>query len=80
VATAFPHATELLASGAGIVVDHDDPEAMALALRRVLLEPELAARMAAEAERLAPSMGWQVVAGRYLSVANRLLSENPVLV
>ncbi|MBW8826433.1 MAG: glycosyltransferase, partial [Acidobacteria bacterium] len=26
VATAFPHATELLASGAGIIVDHDDPD------------------------------------------------------
>ncbi len=64
VATAFPHAVELLASGAGIVVDHDDPDAMALALRRVLTEPELAASMAAEAARLAPSLGWPVVAGR----------------
>ncbi len=34
VATAFPHAVELLSSGAGLVVDHDDPDAMALALRR----------------------------------------------
>ena len=49
VATAFPHAVELLSSGAGIVVDHDDPDAMALALRRVLTKPELAASMAAEA-------------------------------
>ena len=30
IATAFPHAVELLASGAGIVVDHDDPDALAL--------------------------------------------------
>ncbi len=29
VATAFPHAVELLATGAGVVVDHDDPDAMA---------------------------------------------------
>ncbi len=34
VATAFPHAVELLSSGAGIVVDHDDPDAMALALKK----------------------------------------------
>ena len=33
VATAFPHAVELLSSGAGLVVDHDDPEAMARALQ-----------------------------------------------
>jgi glycosyltransferase involved in cell wall biosynthesis len=80
VATAFPHATELLASGAGLVVDHDDPEAMAMALKRVLLEPQLASRMAAEAERLAPSLGWPVVAGRYLRAANHLLTQRPALV
>src|SRR5271157_3421042 len=56
VATAFPHAVELLASGAGIVVDHDDPDALARALRRLLTEPNLAATTAAEAARLAPTM------------------------
>ena len=57
-------------SGAGIIVDHDDPDAMALALRRVLTRPELAASMAAEASRLAPSLGWSVIAGRYLELAD----------
>jgi glycosyltransferase involved in cell wall biosynthesis len=80
VATAFPHAVELLSSGAGLVVDHNDPEALALALRRVLLEPDLAASMAAEASRLAPSLGWPVVAGQILSVANRLLTDRMALV
>jgi glycosyltransferase involved in cell wall biosynthesis len=80
VATAFPHAIELLASGAGIVVDHDDPDAMALALKSVLTRPELAASMAAEASRLAPSLGWSVVAGEYLHVANGLLSRRLALV
>ena len=80
VATAFPHAVELLSSGAGLVVDHDDPDAMALALRRVLTRPELAAKMAAEASRLAPSLGWSVVAGQYLGLADRLLAERLALV
>jgi glycosyltransferase involved in cell wall biosynthesis len=80
VATAFPHAVELLGSGAGIVVDHDDPDAMALALHRVLTEPDLADRMAAEASRLAPSMGWPVVAGAFLDLADLLLAERPALV
>ncbi len=71
VATAFPHAVELLASGAGIVVSHDDPDALADALRRVLLEPGLAESMAAEASRIAPSLGWPVVAGAYLALAHR---------
>jgi glycosyltransferase involved in cell wall biosynthesis len=80
IATAFPHAVELLASGAGIVVEHDNPEALVSALRRVLSEPGLAQSMAAEASRLAPSMAWSVVAGAYLGLANRLLSKHPALV
>ena len=80
VATAFPHAVELLASGAGIVVDHDDPEAMVLALHRLLTEHDLAASMAAEAARLAPSLGWPVVAAAYLKLADRVLAERRALV
>jgi polysaccharide biosynthesis protein PslF len=80
VATAFPHAIEALSSGAGLVVDHDDPGAMGRALRMVLTRPELAASMAAEASRLAPSLGWSVVAGEYLQVANCLLTERLALV
>jgi glycosyltransferase involved in cell wall biosynthesis len=53
---------------------------MARALRRILNDPDLAARMAAEASRLAPSLGWPVVASEYLAVANRLLAGHPVLV
>ena len=80
VATAFPHAVELLSSGAGLVVDHDDPDAMGRALRSVLTRPELAANMAAEASRLAPNLGWSVVAGEYLHLADRLLAERMALV
>jgi glycosyltransferase involved in cell wall biosynthesis len=80
VATAFPHAVELLSSGAGLVVDHDDPDAMTRALRRVLTRPELAANMAAEASRLAPSLGWSVIANEYVQLADRLLAERLSLV
>jgi len=74
VATAFPHAVELLSSGAGIVVPHGDATALAAALRRVLTEPGLAAAMAGEAARLAPTLGWRAVAGQYASLAERILS------
>lgn len=80
VATAFPHAVELLGSGAGIVVDHDDPDALAFALRRLLTDPRLTGDMAAEARRLAPTLAWSVAAGAYLTLARRLLAERAALV
>jgi glycosyltransferase involved in cell wall biosynthesis len=69
VATAFPHAVELLASGAGLVVPHANPAALAHALRRVLTEPDLAADMADEAARIAPQLRWPAVARRYAKLA-----------
>jgi polysaccharide biosynthesis protein PslF len=80
VATAFPHAVELLSTGAGIVVGHDDPDAMASALRRVLTQPRLAGSMAAEARRLAPEMAWPVVASAYLKLAHHVLAQRRALV
>jgi glycosyltransferase involved in cell wall biosynthesis len=79
VATAFPHAVELLGSGAGLVVPQGDPEALALALRRVLTEPELAAGMAAEARRLAPGLAWDAVARQYLALSDTILDRRTVL-
>ena len=61
VATAFPHAVELLCGGAGIVVDHDDQDALQTALRQVLTQPRLAGSMAAEARVTGAGDG---VAGR----------------
>ncbi len=66
VSTAFPHAVELLGSGAGIVVPQRDVAALAGAIDRVLANPDVAASMGAEARRLAPSLSWSAVASGYL--------------
>ena len=74
VSTAFPHAVELLSSGAGLVVPQRDPVALAEAIRAVLTNPDLADRMAAEARRLAPDLSWNAIAGQYDVLADQLLS------
>jgi glycosyltransferase involved in cell wall biosynthesis len=78
IATAFPHAVELLASGAGLVVPRRDPGALAAALRRVLTEPGLASAMAAEARRLAPGLAWGAVASRYAALGDALAERGVV--
>ena len=74
VSTAFPHAVELLRSGAGLVVPQRDPQALADAIRSVLTDPALAEGMAAEARRLAPDLSWNAVAGQYGGLADELLA------
>lgn len=73
IATGFPHAVELLGGGTGLVVPHGDPTAMAAALRRVLTEPGLAARLGAEAASLAPQLVWPAVAERYRALAGTII-------
>jgi glycosyltransferase involved in cell wall biosynthesis len=73
VATAFPHAIELLSTGAGIVVPHGDPNALTAALRKVLTDRSLAAGMAREAAFLGSTMQWPAIARRYDSMATKLV-------
>ena len=79
VATAFPHAVELLSSGAGLVASRRPGRAG----RCAAADPDrarLAGGMAAEARRLAPTMAWPVVAKVYLGLARRVVAERPALV
>lgn len=76
IATAFAHAVELLGTGAGIVVDHDQPNAMKAAIRQVLCEPAEAAAMARQASLLAPDLLWSAVAARYRDLGGALVSAD----
>jgi glycosyltransferase involved in cell wall biosynthesis len=73
IATGFPHAVETLGGGAGLVVAHRDPGAIARAVRRVLCEPGLATRLRAEANTAAPELLWPAVAERYRELATSLV-------
>lgn len=75
VATQFPHAVELLSGGAGLVVPHRDPAAIAKALRAVLTRPEAAAAMSRAALAMAPGLRWSAVADEYRQLAARLIAR-----
>ncbi len=74
IATAFPHARELLSGGAGIVVPHEDPGAIAEAIRTVATGRGVAAAMAGRAAATAPDLLWGSVADRYRELAGRIVS------
>lgn len=78
VATAFPHAVELLGGGAGIVVPQRDAAALAEVVHGLIAQPEEVTRMAAECRRLAPELSWPAVAGRYDDLAASLLVMDEV--
>ena len=80
IATAFAHAVELLGTGAGLLVDHDDADAMGTAVRQVLCEPAQAASMANHAAVLAPDLLWSAVAERYCALADDLVRADTAAV
>jgi len=75
VATAFPHAVELLSSACGIVVPHNEPEAMARAIRRLLTDDALATSMREQACREAARLTWPSVGRQYTALIHRVLAE-----
>ena len=79
IATAFPHACELLANGSGRIVEHDNPVQMAAAMIQTR-DPEALEAMAARARALAPSLSWRTVAGSYLRICNALLVRNRIAI
>jgi glycosyltransferase involved in cell wall biosynthesis len=75
IATRFPHAVELLAAGAGLLVPHRDPTAIADALRTLFTHRELATQMTRAAVATAPELLWPAVAQRYRELAQRLIGS-----
>ena len=74
VATQFPHAKELLSGGAGLLVPHRDPAAIAAALRSVITHRDVMTRMAAAATAAAPQLLWPAIADQYRDLAGQLIT------
>lgn len=73
VATDFPHAVEMLGTGAGIVVAHADPNAMSVALREILTDPATMASMGRVAMSIGATLDWATVALEYEDIVARLV-------
>jgi polysaccharide biosynthesis protein PslF len=73
IATAFPHAVEALATGAGVAVSHDDPRAIFETLLRVLTDSGEALRMSREAMRIGKKLLWPAVGESLASLVEQTI-------
>lgn len=80
VSTTFPHAVELLSSGAGLLVPQGDPQAISLALRLLLTDSVRTAQMGRMSRSLAPGLLWPAVAAQYIGVGEGLLTQGTLSV
>jgi glycosyltransferase involved in cell wall biosynthesis len=76
VATQFPGAVELLGTGAGVTVAHDDAAGLAAAFRRLLTDDKAYLQAATAARSLGATMGWHSVAGRYADLFVQLATRS----
>lgn len=72
IATRFPHSIELLSQGGGILVDHQNPDQIAQAIRAALADPARARQAQTAARESARANSWGAVAERYKAVAAEL--------
>ncbi|MBU6245216.1 MAG: glycosyltransferase [Actinomycetales bacterium] len=75
IATAFPHAVEVLAGGAGIVVPHDDQQALTQAIETVIADPEQRRQMTRRARQAAADLSWTSIAGQYARACAALAQQ-----
>jgi glycosyltransferase involved in cell wall biosynthesis len=75
IATAFPHAVELLGSGAGVIVRRDDPKGTAHAIERLLVDERTYRLAGFEALRKASTMSWPSVAASYASIVESVRNQ-----
>jgi polysaccharide biosynthesis protein PslF len=75
VATDFPHARELLTGACGLVVPHEDPVALATAIRRVLTNAALRSSLVGSARQIAPTLYWPAVGRTFADLVNRCVVE-----
>lgn len=75
IATEFPHATELVASGTGLLVPHRSPEALASAIRHMVSNDSDLHAMEERARSVGVQHDWHVVAADYCALVESVVSR-----
>lgn len=78
IATRFPHATEILTDGPGLLVPHSSPQKLADAMEKVITDRAMVANMSLVAAAMAPSYRWTSVAADYADLAARVANPSPI--
>ncbi len=76
VATAFPHAVELLSGGTGSVVPFGDPECLAGELRQILSDRPTRLLMAQRAQQLAREWYWPTIGERFAATMSEIATPD----
>ncbi len=79
IATAFPHAIELLSNGAGVLVPHGDSDAMANEINSILSSPLTRDRLESSARDMAASMLWPVVGAAFRGLVDQVVERSMAL-
>jgi glycosyltransferase involved in cell wall biosynthesis len=75
IATRFPHAVELLASGAGAVVPYGETHVLGEKLRQVLSDQSTRDYMTSQARRLATDWYWPTVGDRFTEMMSGIVAS-----
>jgi glycosyltransferase involved in cell wall biosynthesis len=75
IATEFPHASELVSTGAGLLVAHRDPTSIASAIRHLATHQKDFQLMEARAEAVGLEHDWLSVAASYCALVERHTSR-----
>lgn len=76
IATPFPHAVELLSSGAGAIVPFGDPHHLADELRQILTDRGAHSLMARRARKLAAKWYWPTVGQRFAEMVTGVVAAS----
>jgi len=79
IATRFPHAVEVLTGGAGLLVNHEDPEDIAAALRIAMTNQRVSESLKTGASEMCQSYLWDSVGDAYSEIIEELVKPKILL-